>query len=131
MTRSSIKTFSGASRHQTSLKMTRKERKIQALISRICQKIIEAYQPERIILFGSYAYGKPNRDSDIDLFIIKDDPRKPIERNVGIRRIVAEENKKIALTPMVYTPQEVQYRLSIGDDFIEEILTRGKILYAR
>lgn len=109
----------------------RRDKKIQAIISKICQKIKEAYEPEKIILFGSYAYGKPTRDSDIDLFIIKDDPRRPIERNVEIRRILAEENKEIALTPMVYTPQEVKYRLSIGDDFVDEILTKGKVLYAR
>lgn len=113
------------------MKVMRKGKEIQAIILKICQKIKEAYRPEKIILFGSYAYGKPTRDSDIDLFIIKDDARRPIERNVEIRRIVAEENKKIALTPMVYTPEEVQYRLSIGDDFIEEVLTKGKILYAR
>lgn len=109
----------------------RRDEEVQTIISKICQKIKEAYQPEKIILFGSYAYGKPSRDSDIDLFIIKNDPRRPIERNVEIRRIVSEENGKIALTPMVYTPEEVRYRLSIGDDFIKEILTRGKILYAR
>lgn len=109
----------------------RRDKKIQAIILKICQKIKEAYQPEKIILFGSYAYGNPTKDSDIDLFIIKDDRRRPIERNVEIRRILARENKKFALTPMVYTPEEVRYRLSIGDDFVEEILTRGKILYAR
>ncbi len=103
--------------------------KVKTIISRITEKIREAYQPEKIILFGSYAYGKPGKDSDIDLFIVKNDPRQPIDRNIHIRRILQEENREIALTAMVYTPEEVAYRLSIGDDFISEVLSKGKVLY--
>ncbi|MBC8184563.1 nucleotidyltransferase domain-containing protein [candidate division KSB1 bacterium] len=84
-----------------------------------------------MILFGSYAYGNPTPDSDIDLLIINEDSRAPIERRIEIRRIVHKENKEIALTPLVYTPQEINHRLSLGDDFVEEILTKGKILYAK
>lgn len=107
------------------------DKKTQELILSMCEKIKKAYQPDRIILFGSYVYGNPAADSDIDLFIIKDDPRRSIDRSVEIRRILAEENKRIALTLLVYTPEELKYRLDIGDDFIKEILTRGEILYAR
>ncbi len=108
-----------------------KYKKTQAIIRKMAEKIKESYQPEKIILFGSYAYGKPTRDSDVDLFIIKDDPRQPIDRGVHVRRILCEENREIALTPLVYTPAEVAYRLSIGDDFVSEILSKGKVLYAR
>jgi len=105
--------------------------KITAIIRQITEKIKQDYQPDKIILFGSYAYGRPSADSDIDIFIIKDDPRQPIDRDVHIRRILCQENREIALTPMVYTPAEVAYRLSIGDDFVNDVITKGKVLYAR
>ncbi len=106
-------------------------KKVKTIIRRMTEKIKESYQPEKIILFGSYACGKPTRDSDVDLFIIKDDPRRPIERGVHVRRILREENREMALTTLVYTPAEVAYRLSIGDDFVSDVLSKGKLLYAR
>jgi len=106
-------------------------KKTDRLILKMVEKIRSKYQPEKIILFGSYAYGKPTKDSDVDLFIIKDDPCLPLERSVEIRRILCEENRKIALTVLVYTPGEIEYRLSIGDDFVEEALTKGQVLYTK
>ncbi|MBI4285708.1 MAG: nucleotidyltransferase domain-containing protein, partial [Chloroflexi bacterium] len=46
-----------------------KSKRIQKIIAEVVEKIKKEYQPEKIILYGSYAYGKPTRDSDIDLFI--------------------------------------------------------------
>lgn len=103
---------------------------IRKTIDIMVDKIIRNYHPERIILFGSYAYGHPTAESDVDLMIIKNDCRSPIERRIEIRRILHEENRFIPLTPLVYTPQEIKNRLELGDDFIEEIMTKGKILYA-
>lgn len=106
---------------------------LKEIIERIVEKIKDNYNPEKIILFGSYAYGKPTKDSDIDLCIIKKETTvtSPIDRSVEVRRILAEENRQVALTPIIYTPEEIEYRLSIGDDFIAEVLEKGKILYAR
>jgi len=103
---------------------------IETIINEMVIKIKKEYQPERIVLFGSYAYGVPTPDSDVDLLIIKNDPRPPIERRVEIRRIVSQENREIAITPLVYTPQEINYRLTLGDDFIAEIIKKGKVLHA-
>lgn len=107
------------------------ERKIDRLILKMVEKIRTKYEPEKIILFGSYAHGKSTKDSDVDLFIIKNDPSLPLERSVEIRRILCQENRKIALTVLVYTPREIEHRLSIGDDFVEEALTKGQVLYAK
>ena len=107
------------------------DKSIKDLILKMCDRIKEAYQPDRIILFGSFAYGNPTDDSDVDLLIVEDDARRPIDRRVDIRHIVREENRKIALTLLVYTPAELEYRLSIGDDFVDEVLKSGEVLYAR
>ncbi len=110
--------------------MTR-NKKIQKLIAEVVEKIKTEYQPEKIILYGSYAYGKPNKDSDIDLFIIKDTDKRRVDRFVEVSRIMDKWEGQISISPMVYTNKEVKERLSMGDDFVQEILTRGETLYAR
>jgi uncharacterized protein len=106
-------------------------KKVKSLIDNMVEKLRICYQPEKIILFGSYANGKPTDDSDVDLFIIKDDPQRSIDRSIQVRRILREENREIALTSLVFTPKEVEYRLYIGDDFVQEILDKGIVLYAK
>ena len=105
--------------------MTRK------LISEIVEKIKKDYQPEKIILYGSYAYGHPTEDSDVDLFIVKDTDKRRVERFVEVSRLVDESERHISISPLVYTPREVEERLALGDDFVEEILAKGEVLYAR
>ncbi len=108
-----------------------KDKKINKIISEVVDKIREEYQPEKIILYGSYAYGKPTRDSDIDLFIVKQTEKRRPERFVEVSRIIHEPKRVISISPLVYTPREVEERLEIGDQFIEEVLTKGELLYAR
>ena len=104
---------------------------IRRLIQELVEKIKREYQPEKIILFGSYAYGEPDEDSDLDFFIVKDTPERPIDRRVQVTRIISDLNWLIPAEPLVLTPQELEARLQIGDQFIQEILERGEILYAR
>lgn len=99
-------------------------------ISDIAEKIKKEYQPDRIILFGSYAYGTPDRDSDIDLLIIKDTPDRPIDREVTVARIASDPRRLIPFEPIVLTPNEVDERLKRGDQFVKEILQKGEVLYA-
>ena len=105
------------------------EMKEQNLIQEMIEKIVSEYKPEKIILFGSYAYGYPTDDSDIDLLIIKNTDERPIDRRVSIRRIVADPTRKIPVESIVLTSQELHDRIEIGDQFIREILTKGRILY--
>lgn len=102
---------------------------VKKVIKTISSKIQEQYRPKKIILFGSYAWGKPNRHSDIDLFIIKETKARHIDRSVEIRRILDEENGMFALDPIVYTPKETRRRLRMGDPFIKKIMTKGEVLY--
>lgn len=108
-----------------------KDRKIKKLITEIVDKLKKEYEPEKIILFGSYAYGKPQEDSDIDLFIIKHTDKRRIDRFVEVKRLIYDPERRISVSPLVYTPDEVEQRLAIGDQFIEEVLHRGDVLYAR
>lgn len=107
----------------------RNRKKIRRIIKKISEKIQREYHPEKIILFGSYAWGEPNRHSDIDLFIIKNTKARHIDRSVTIRRILEEENGMVALDPIVYTPDETKRRIKLGDDFIKKIMTEGVVLY--
>jgi predicted nucleotidyltransferase len=100
------------------------------VIKKIVDLLIKEYHPDKIILFGSYAYGKPTEDSDIDLLIIKEsDKKRKIDRFVEVQSLIYSEEARIPVSPLVLTKEELEERLSIGDDFIEEIITKGKVLY--
>ena len=100
------------------------------VIEEIVKKLVREYHPERVVLFGSYAAGNPRPDSDIDLLIIKDTPDQFMKRLVTVRRILSDPKRKISLETIVLTPQEVSRQLAKGDQFIAEIIEKGKVLYA-
>jgi predicted nucleotidyltransferase len=82
------------------------------------------------MLFGSYAYGNPRPDSDIDLLIIKETSERFIDRWVTVRRLLSDPQRTVPLETIVLTPQEVSNRLLMGDQFLAEIIRRGEVLYA-
>lgn len=99
-------------------------------LDKIVRRVVDVYRPEKIILFGSYAYGRPSADSDLDLLIIKKTSERFIDRWTNVRKIVSDPKRSIPFEPLVLTPQEVKERLAIGDQFIEEIITKGEVVYA-
>lgn len=99
-------------------------------IEDIVKRIAEGYQPLKVILFGSYAYGEPTPDSDIDLLIVKDTSERFIDRWVAVRELIADPARRIPVEPIVVTPDELQRRLAGGDQFFQEIIARGKVVYA-
>jgi HEPN domain-containing protein/predicted nucleotidyltransferase len=101
---------------------------IEAVIQNMVAKLVAEYAPERVILFGSYAYGQPRPDSDIDLLIVKDTSESRSERRSTVRRILAETTRSIPVDTLILTPQELEQRLAIGDHFIQDILEKGKAL---
>ena len=107
------------------------DRKMRKLISEVVDRIKEKYEPDKIILYGSYAYGKPTEDSDVDLFIVKDTDKRRVDRYVEVKRLIYDPERRISISPIIYTPGEMEERLALGDQFVEEILTKGKVLYAR
>ena len=101
------------------------------LLKEITRRIVKEFSPERVILFGSYAYGEPTIHSDVDLLVIS---KKMAEQSVFARsRAVSQlfPDRKFGMDILVRTPQEIKARLAIGDDFIRDILAQGRILYER
>ena len=107
------------------------DERVRKIISDIVEKLIEGYQPDKIILFGSYAYGEPTEDSDIDMLIIKDTDKRRIDRCVEVRKLVYDPNRGIPFSPLVYTEREINRRLALGDDFVTEIMEKGGVLYEK
>jgi len=105
-------------------------RKTQEIIQDILEKLLAGYVPQKVILFGSYAYGNPRPDSDIDLLIVKETSERFIDRWVTVRRLLSDPTRTVPLETLVLTPQEVSRRLAIGDQFLAEIVEKGKVLYA-
>jgi predicted nucleotidyltransferase len=104
---------------------------MKAIISKLVDRLKEQYQPEKIILYGSYAYGSPDKESDIDLLIIKDTSERPIDRRITVRRLISDIRNKMPFSSLVLTPDEISHYLAIGDDFLKEITNKGLILYER
>ncbi|MFQ5613254.1 MAG: nucleotidyltransferase domain-containing protein [Anaerolineae bacterium] len=102
----------------------------QKTIEDILLRIITGYAPQKVILFGSYAYGQPSEESDIDLLIIKDTDKRPLERWIELKRLLRDRNRSVSISPLVYTPEELENRLARKDFFIQEILEKGKVLYS-
>lgn len=100
------------------------------LLGSIVKKIVDGYNPDKIILFGSYAYGTPTEGSDIDLFILKDDKRKRVERFCEVMKILGDI-KGVPIEPLMFTNKEFEKRLELEDDFILEIINKGRVLYER
>jgi len=85
------------------------------------------FRPEKLILFGSYAYGTPTEDSDVDLLVIMPRTRERGERmSLRIRHAVP---RTFPLDLLVRTPAEVAKRLRWGDGFVREVVEKGKVLY--
>ncbi len=105
--------------------------KVKPILNEIVNKLKDNYDPLKIILFGSYAYGDPNEDSDIDLFILKNTNKRRVDRFVDVKRIIYNPNTRVSISPLIYTKEELEERIKLGDDFILEILQKGVILYEK
>lgn len=103
---------------------------VQKTIQEMLRKLVAVYSPQRVILFGSYAYGASHPDSDIDLLIIKETSERFIDRWVTVRRILSDPDRMLPIDTLVLTPEEVSRRLEVGDQFVAEILEKGEVLYA-
>lgn len=95
-------------------------------IERLCSQIVRNFQPEKIILFGSYADGKPNEDSDIDLLIILPFSGRHTEQAVKIRQRIKSSTP---VDLIIRTPEEISRSLMLGDIFIKDIFENGKTVY--
>ncbi len=95
-------------------------------IQEYAQRLGEEFSPHRVILFGSYAYGQPTMDSDVDLLVITPLDRDAVAKSVEIQ---LKLRPPFPLELLVRSPEKVRERLEMGDGFMLEILTKGKTLY--
>lgn len=98
-------------------------------ILEIVNKIASGYNPDKIILFGSYATGNPNEDSDLDLFVIKDTDLPRPQRTVQVRKMLY--GSMIPIDLIVYTPKEIDESKENRFSFVYKVLNTGKTLYER
>lgn len=94
------------------------------------KKIAKTLKPEKIILFGSYAYGNPTPDSDVDLLVIMKTKANTKERYLAVSSVLSPRQFPVDI--IVKTPAEIKFALSNKDNFfIRDIVLRGKTLYER
>jgi len=96
-------------------------------IHRVCDQIARLFKPERIVLFGSYAYGKPTGDSDVDLLVVMPFRGKGFRKAAEIR---SQIDAAFPLDLVVRTSGELNRRVAVGDFFLREATEKGEVLYA-
>ena len=98
-----------------------------ALLGEIVSKIVEHFHPDKVILFGSRAWGAPTGASDLDILVVMDVDGSPIRKAAEISRIARP--RFLPMDIIVRTPDEIEHRKGIGDPFIKRIMNHGKVLY--
>lgn len=100
-------------------------KKIDDIVNRIAIK----FNPDKIILFGSYASGTPNNDSDLDLLIIKDTDLPPHRRSFDIQKLL--KGSMVPMDILVYTNKEFEQEQKERYSFLSNAIKTSKILYER
>ena len=95
----------------------------------IAQHIAQQFNPERIILFGSYAYGRPTAESDVDLLVVMDKPVDEMETMVEIAKSLPILT--FGVDVIVRSRKTLERRKKLGDWFLREVAQKGKVLYER
>ncbi len=95
-------------------------------IKSLSRNIVREFQPERIILFGSYAYGRPTPDSDVDLLVVLPFRGKSQLKSLEILKRITPS---FPVDLLVRTPDDVRKRLKWNDFFLKEVMEKGKVLY--
>ena len=95
-------------------------------IRAFARRIAEEFRPKRIILFGSYAYGRPTQDSDVDLLIVMPYKGRPTDVSLKIRNRM---HPGFPIDLFVYSPSELRRRIAQEDYFLIEVVEKGKVLH--
>src|ERR1700681_3617838 len=97
------------------------------VIRRFARAVAERFQPDRIILFGSHAYGTPHADSDVDILVVMQ-ARNQLDQAFKIRLAIPAP---FPMGLIVRTPKSMQWRLAEGESFLTQIVAKGKVLYEK
>jgi uncharacterized protein len=101
----------------------------RSAINAVVKRIAGQFDPERIILFGSYAYGRPTPDSDVDLLVVLQTGERPRAKQLEIVRALSPH--PFGMDILVRTPAQLKKRIAMGDYFLREITAKGQVLYER
>lgn len=96
-------------------------------IRRYVRRIVDRFHPDKVILFGSYAYGRPTRDSDVDLLVVMP-AQNELDQAV---RICEALDRDFAMDLLVRTPKRLEQRMRWGDWFLRDVVYRGSVLFDR
>jgi predicted nucleotidyltransferase len=97
----------------------------KSVIRRFAREVAERFHPDKIVLFGSHAYGKPHADSDVDILVVMP-CRNQLDQAFKIRLAVSAP---FPMDLIVRTPKNLEWRLKEGELFHSEVMTKGKVLY--
>jgi predicted nucleotidyltransferase len=95
-------------------------------IEHYCDGIAATFKPRKIILFGSYASGTPDEDSDVDVMVVM--PRKRYRRDLGVR-VRTEVPARFAVDVLVEPEDRLQRRMADRESFILDVMENGKVMY--
>ena len=101
----------------------------QQEIQAVVDTIVANHHPEKIVLFGSYAYGEPNENSDLDLLVVKDSDLSNHKLAVQIKRQI--NNFDFNMDIIVYKPNDVSEWITAPASFIHQVYKYGKTLYEK
>ncbi|OFX34041.1 MAG: hypothetical protein A2X08_11060 [Bacteroidetes bacterium GWA2_32_17] len=101
----------------------------QQQIGEVINSIVTLYQPEKIILFGSYANGTATENSDLDLLVVKKSEMPRYKRGIELRKILRPFKFMFPLDILVFTKDELYGNIDMSYSFTREILANGKIVY--
>ncbi len=99
----------------------------RTVIRRFARQVADRFHPDKIILFGSYAYGTPHADSDVDILVIMP-ARNQLDQAFKIRLAIPAP---FPMDLIVRTPKNMKWRLEEGESFLTEIVTKGEVLYEK
>jgi predicted nucleotidyltransferase len=107
--------------------INKRKRIPEKAIQDVVRQIAEKFHPQKIILFGSYARGKPRPESDVDLLVVMETQLKETRQALLIDKSL--DRDLFGLDLIVRTPSNLQERIALGDSFLKEIVSAGKVLY--
>ena len=100
---------------------------IEGKLQTAVQRLVAALNPKKIILFGSYAYGQPGPDSDVDLLVVMETDQRPIQRIIAVSELLSPRPFPVDI--VVRTPAELVRDLQRVDPFMHEVVEKGRVLY--
>ncbi len=95
----------------------------------LVRRIADEFQPEKVVLFGSYAYGNPGPESDVDLLVVMNTSLSSRQQRLRISQAISP--RPFPLDIVVRTPEELETRLKLGDPFLQEVISQGRVIYER